>query len=279
MSFKSTACDLTLDSRFAHLGDTPQRIWAVAAIHGETEKLIALHDQMFNHIRPGDRIVYLGNYGGYGPSPCETLDEILTFRRGILAQPGMMPSDFVYLRGGQEEMWEKLQQLQFAPNPRDVLIWMLDNGLTPTLEDYGLRPQDGLNAAAEGVISITRWTAAVRNSIRRYPGHDIFQCQLRRAAFTNPKGETPLLFVHAGINTARPLQEQGDSLWWGGQNFNMIATGYLPFKKVVRGYDSRHYGLHIGEHTASIDAGCGFNGALVAAAFDPDGEIIGVLEA
>jgi serine/threonine protein phosphatase 1 len=53
-------------------------------------------------IRPGDRIIYLGNYSGYGPSPVKTLEELLTFRRMVLSIPGMLCKDIVYLRGAQE---------------------------------------------------------------------------------------------------------------------------------------------------------------------------------
>lgn len=275
---KSSVCDLHQDSRFAPLGPSARRVWAISAIHGEADQLMGLHDKLFPHIQPGDRFVYMGNYSGYGSAPTETLDEILTFRRGILAQPGMMPSDFVYLRGGQEEMWEKLQQLQFSPNPKLTLNWMLDHGLSPTLEAYGLRPRDGLNAAGEGVMSITRWTAAVRKAIRRYAGHDLFQCQLKRAAYTPVESETPLLFIHAGINTTRDLQSQGDTLWWGGKNFNFIEEAYAPFHKVIRGFDPNHAGPHMNNHIATIDGGCGFDGVLLAALFTPDGALTGLIE-
>ena len=127
-------------------------------------------------------------------------------------------------------------------------------------------------------MAITRWTAAVRNSIRRNPGHDIFQCQLRRAAFTAPDSEMPLLFVHAGLNPACDLQSQGDALWWGGQNFGQIQQPCQPFQKVIRGYDPAHGGLHIHNQIATIDGGCGFDGSLIAAVFTPDGELTGLIE-
>jgi serine/threonine protein phosphatase 1 len=267
------------DSRFATLGQ-PRRIWAIPAIHAEAERLMALHDQIFDHIAPGDRVLYLGNVIGKGPQPRETLDEILTFRRSVLALPGMLPDDFVYLRGGQEEMWEKLQQVQFAPNPQDVLRWMLDNGMARVLESYGIKARTGLYAACEGVMALTRWTAAVRSAVRRCAGHDIFQCQLRRAAFTAPKeGSNPILFVHAGIDPHRDLQNQGDALWWGGQNFNDLTAPFNPYKKIIRGFDPNHGGLHMSGITATIDAGCGFGGSLVCAAFDPEGNVMGLLEA
>ena len=275
---KPAPCDIKDDLRFVPLGNA-RRIWAISAIHADVEKLMALHDQLFDELQPGDRIVYMGNYVGYGSAPRETLDEILTFRRIALSLPGMMPDDFIYLRGNQDEMWEKLQQLQFAPNPKDVLNWMLDNGLSSTLESYGIKPRSGLMCAIEGVMSLTRWTASVRSAIRQNSGHDIFQCQLRRAAFTSLRGNNPILFVHAGINPNKTLQDQGDALWWGGQNFNAMNHPYAPFKKVIRGYDPNHAGLHINGVTATIDGGCGFGGNLICAGFDQDGEVIGVIEA
>ncbi len=110
------------------------RIWAVGSIHGDTHRLGALHDRLAERFRPpGDRLVYLGNYLGRGPDVAGTVDELLDFRRRVIALPNMFASDVVFLRGGQEEMWQKLLQLQFAVNPREVLDWMLGQGLGATL--------------------------------------------------------------------------------------------------------------------------------------------------
>ncbi len=95
----------------------PQRIWAVAAIHGEADRVSALHDRIERAWRPGDRIVYLGNYLGRGAAVRATIDEILGFRRAVMAQPGGFACDVAFLRGSQEEMWQKLLQLQFAVSP------------------------------------------------------------------------------------------------------------------------------------------------------------------
>ena len=43
-----------------------RRVWAVAAIHGEAEKLATLHRALEPRIVAGDRLVYLGNYLGHG---------------------------------------------------------------------------------------------------------------------------------------------------------------------------------------------------------------------
>lgn len=267
------------DPRFVQMG-RPRHIWMIGAIHGEAEQLMQIHDQLYEQLRPGDRVVYGGNMIGRGGDVVATLDEILTFRRGALSLPGMMADDFIYLRGGQEEMWERVQQLQFARNPKDVLHWMLDNGLAPVLEGYGIHPRSGLFAACEGVMAITRWTASIREAVRRHPGHDLFQCQLRRAAYTDIRLDHPMLFVHAGLNPEKHLQDQGDFLWWGGKHFHDdLTAAYPPFGKIIRGYDPAGGGLRMTDHAVTVDGGCGFNGGLVCAGFTPDGQIAGMIEA
>ena len=102
----------------------PKRIWAVGAIHADVERLSALHTDIGRRFMPGDRLVYSGNMIGRGNAVRETMDELLSFRRALIAMPGMLVDDVVYLRGAQEEMWQKLLQLQFAPDPSVVLRWM-----------------------------------------------------------------------------------------------------------------------------------------------------------
>lgn len=260
-------------SRFVNM-KSPKRIWAVPAIHADVQALIAIHDQILEHIQPGDRILYHGNYTGHGSDAVQTIDEILTFRRLVLSLRGMVPEDFVYLRGMQEEMLQKLLQLHFAPNPGDVLLWMLGNGMSPTFKSYGICPHDGIEACQLGVRHLTKWTANIRGLIRAHAGHETFINQHRRAAYTPIEGQAPLLFVHAGINIAKSLSDQGDALWWDGGNFDTIQQRYDPFHKVVRGYDPAHRGLHLNCVTATLDHGCGFGGDLVCGGFDAQaGEI------
>ena len=97
------------------------RVWAVAAIHGEAARLNNLHSELADRLREGDRLVYLGNFMGRGPKVGATIDALLEFRRDFLAAPGMFACDVAYLRGQQEEMWQKLLQLQLAVGPAEVL--------------------------------------------------------------------------------------------------------------------------------------------------------------
>lgn len=258
---------------------TPKNIWAIPSIHGDLERLTRIHNAIFERFEIGDRLIYLGNYTGYGERSAECIDELLTFRRLILSLPAARPSDISYLRGAQEEIVQKLFQLQFAPNPSETFLWMLGNGLANTMQSYGLCRHEGLEACQSGIMGITKWTNKVRACVKKHKGHDIFSMHLSRAAHTDKAHSYPMLFVNAGLDATLPLEEQGDHFWWHGQNFTNITQEYAPFKKVVRGYDPKHNGVHLNCVTATIDDGCGFGGKLVCAGFDQGGNILELLEA
>lgn len=252
------------------------RIWAVGAIHGEVGRLRALHASLAQTMKPGDQIVYLGDILGYGADVRAAIDEVLVFRRSFLAQPGVEVDDIIFLRGAQEEMWQKLLQLQFAPNPTEVLKWMLDHGIGPTLAAYGGSIEEGMLAARDGITPLTKWTSALRQNMRLYDGHTTLMSVLKHAAYTDDDG---LLFVHAGIDPTRPLSAQLDAFWWGSSGFELLDGPYGSFRMVVRGSDRRRGGVRVGAFTATLDSGCGLGGPLTAACFGADGQMLQMLEA
>lgn len=252
------------------------RIWAVAAIHGEAARLASLHAEIAARFTPGDQVVYLGNYFGVGRAVRQCIDELLLFRRALLARPDTDCADIVFLRGAQEEMWQKLLQLQFAPNPVEVLRWMVAQGIEPTIEAYGASTEEAILAARDGVLSLTRWTGQLRQNMRNFDGHTQLVSVLRHAAYTD---DGALLFVHAGIDTNRPLSAQSDSFWWEGSGFALLSEPYSGFRRVVRGYDRRHGGMQETAHTLSLDGGAGFGGQLMAVLLGPDGTVLDTLAA
>ncbi len=265
-------CDSDIYARLVRA----RRVWAVAAIHGAVDRVIALHARLAPHLNAGDRLVYLGNYLGAGTASAATLDALIHFRRLFLARRNAFLGDIAFLRGAQEEMWQKLLELQFAPNPREVLPWMLDRGVDKTLASYGMDAREGLAACRDGVLAITRWTAALRAAIDARPGHRRFLNSLRRAAFTD---DGALLFVHAGIDPSKPLDLQGDRFWWWDRDILELAAPFAGFRRVVRGIDRDHRGLIEAPHAVSIDGGSGFGGPLMAACFAPDGTIVERIDA
>lgn len=265
-------CDSEIYGRLARA----RRVWAVGAIHGDAHRLVALHARLAPRLNAGDRLVYLGNYTGYGPAAAATLDALILFRRLFLARRNAFVGDIAFLRGSQEEMWQKLLELQFAPNPREVLPWMLDHGMGATLESYGVDARQGLAAARDGVLSLTRWTAGLRAAIEARSGHRQLMTSLRRAAFTD---DGALLFVHAGVDPRKPLDLQGDIFWWCDRDILQLDAPFAGYKRVVRGIDRQHEGILETPYAASVDGGCGFSGTLMAACFAPDGSIVDHIEA
>jgi len=269
------AANLTETNVFATLRGSG-RIWAVGAIHGEVTRLKALHASLSELMKPGDQLVYLGDILGYGPDVRAAVDEVLNYRISFLAQPGVEVDDIVFLRGAQEEMWQKLLQLSFAPNPVEVLKWLVDHGIGPTLAAYGGSAEEGMLAARDGIGTLTKWTTQLRQNMRLYDGHNALMSVLKHAAFTDDNG---LLFVHAGIDPTRPLSAQLDAFWWGSSGFELMESPYGSFRLVVRGSDRRRGGVRTGAFTATLDSGCGLGGPLTAACFAADGHILHMIEA
>jgi serine/threonine protein phosphatase 1 len=245
-------------------------------VHGEAERLAALHERLARRLEPGDRLVYLGNVIGRGPRVLETVDEVLRFRAEVMARPFGFAGDVAILRGAQEEMWQKLLELQFAPNPREVLAFMRGHGIDATISAYGGDPRYGEAACREGPLAITRWTTGLRQHVNQRPGHAQFMAALRRAAFTD---QGTLLFVNAGLDASKPLDLQGDAFWWGGGAFIELLEPYESYRRVVRGFDRRHAGLVEGPYAVSLDGGAGFGGVLLAACLSHDGVIVDRIEA
>jgi serine/threonine protein phosphatase 1 len=252
-----------------------RRVWAVGAIHGEATRLAALHAELGERFLEGDRLVYLGNYMGHGPAILETINELLLFRRQLIAAPGMHVCDVAYLRGQQEEMWHKLLQLHLAVGPAEVLTWMLDRGLRQTLEAYGSDEETALRRARSGALDLARWTNELRQYMQARDGHVQLMSSLRRAAFTE---DGMLLFVHTGIDAKRPLDAQGDAFWWNGADFAGLDAPFSGYTKIVRGFDVEHGGVQIGPFSATVDSGCGFGGTLSAICFGVDGEEVDRVE-
>ena len=263
------------DKKFAQLRDA-RRVWAVAAINGAAQRLIRLHDTISDRFQEGDRVVYLGNYIGYGDAVLATIDELLDFRRRVLGRQRGFACDVAFLRGAQEEMWQKLLQLQFAPNPGDVLQWMVSAGMEATVRAYGGDLRQGFAATRDGPRMITRWTGALRNVMNATPGHTTLFSALRHAAFAEELG---VLFVHAGIDSSRPLAAQGDAFWWGRDDILELRSSFEGFRRIIRGIDREQRSFIERDFAVSLNGGIGRLGRLTAACFGAGGEVIELIEA
>ncbi|MDE0943149.1 MAG: hypothetical protein OSB58_12055 [Alphaproteobacteria bacterium] len=242
-----------------------QRIWAVPAILGQAEALCALHGKLAEKLTPGDCLVYLGNYMGYGDKVVETMDELLRFRGELSGV------QVAHLRGAQEEMWVKLLEIQWAMRPIETFQWMMSHGVEATLRAYGGDTNEASSKFRAGVVVTTRWTTEVRENFQDHPGHYEFLHGLASAA---PTSDGTLLFVSAGIDPAKSLEDQNDAFWWNAAGFEAMAAPFEAFSFVIRGYDAAHNGMQINPHSVNIDAGNSVDGPLQATCFDPNGTIL-----
>ena len=247
------------------------RIWAVGAIHGEAERLAALHAAIEERFQSGDRIVYLGNYLGLGTQVAATLDELVAFRGALLAVPHMNVCDVAYLRGSQEEMWQKLFRLHLSVEPASVLQWMLDRGVLQTLAAYGWGAAQAQDRVGNGAQEIARWLSELRARIQQYPGHDELLASVRQAAFTD---DGALLFVNSGLDPTRPIDTQRDAFWWNSDQLAALTPPYAGYKKIIRGFDPSQGGVSLDGYVATVDGGAGFGGTLTAACFDAEGRAL-----
>ena len=76
-----------------------------------------------------------------------TLDQLIDFRRWVIAQPGMFAADVVFLRGCQEEMWQSLNIIRQA-------IDKLPEGpfFSPNVPDFYLPPKEEVYNNMEALI-------------------------------------------------------------------------------------------------------------------------------
>jgi serine/threonine protein phosphatase 1 len=267
-----------VNEKFADLG-APRRIWAVAAIHGEIDRLATLHDHLANRFGVRDRLVYLGNYLGVeSRTNGHLFDEILAFRAALLSKTGMEPSDIVYLRGPAEEAWQRLLRLQFAPVPLQTLEKLLASGVEAYLRLYGVSINDTKSMARAGSMAITRWTNQLRALQRSAAGHEALVCGMRRAALAQASpDQEKLLFVPAGFDPSRSLEDQGYALWWTPATFQISGRSQNTYSRIVRGFDSVNAGADLQDAAVTLDGGCGRGGPLMCGCFTPTGKLIEVI--
>ncbi|MDD3370863.1 MAG: hypothetical protein PHE27_03440 [Alphaproteobacteria bacterium] len=264
-----------MNEKFAELG-SPRRIWAVAAVHGDVERLSTFHDHIASRFSVRDRLVYLGNYLGVeSRNNAAVMEEILLFRSALMCKIGVEASDIVYLRGPAEEAWQRLLRLQFAPLPHQMLEKLLASGVESYLRLYGVSVTDTRSVARAGSLAITRWTNQLRALQRNSLGHEKLMFTMRRAAFTNPGADGKrALFVPASFDPARSLDDQGESLWWTAAPFKVTGRALAAYGRIVRGFDSVNGGADLDDAAVTLDGGCGRGGPLVCGCFSQTGKLL-----
>lgn len=157
------------------------RLFAVGDIHGCSAELSLLLEAL--ELETGDKIVFVGDYVDRGPDSRGVVESLLALEERV---PGL---EARFLKGNHEDML-----LAYLGEPGHYPEAFVQNGGRATLASYGLTPAVSGPAAAAGIPA----------------SHLAF---FRRLELWNVHG--PVLFVHAGVNPLRRLEDQSeeDLLW------------------------------------------------------------------
>jgi len=255
-----------------------KKIWAVGSIHSHLNAFNSIKKHLLSNFNKGDCLVFLGNVIGLGNNSKETLSSLIDLRYQLMSKFLLNHEDIIFLRGAQEEMILKLLQLQTAPNPNDIVLWMFNHGVDKTIESYGFNKEDAINISTQGTLSISKWTTKLNQAISSNPGHKQYFSNLKHAAFSNSK---KILFLNRGVDVLRPLSVQNDCFWWGYQNFSKLNKPYNSFMRIVRGYQSSSSNdLHKSKHkiVCSLFQQPLTNNKIIAGTFNNNGEILDLFE-
>ena len=58
----------------------------------------------------------------------------------------------------------KLLQLQTAPNPSDIVLWMFEHGVDKTIQSYGFDTKELVDISSQGTLSISKWISKLYNA-------------------------------------------------------------------------------------------------------------------
>lgn len=226
-----------------YLGSMSDLICAIGDIHGEADRLAALHAAIFDfrqvcHPDAALTLIHLGDYVDRGPDSCGVIEQLMALDiRADLTS--------ICLKGNHEQMMLE------GCDAEDGGMWRRSGG-EDTLESYRLR---GLDAVPKTHLS---W-------LRALPVHHVME-------------DRQLVFVHAGIAPARwPDLDDQIGLWTRSPGFFDTATWDNPALDgwtVIHGHtptDDHVEELH-GDppRRINIDTGAVFGGQLTAILLAPN---------
>ena len=229
-----------------------ERIYAVGDVHGRADLLRLLLDKISQDIDARrdsrmPRLIFLGDYVDRGDHSREVL-EMLAALRADLGSSG------TFLRGNHEAA-----MMAFLADPEKGVDW-LDWGGVQTVASFGIQPprkpyqpKDLKSVALELEAALGPLLDFVRTTdlITRSGDH---------------------VFCHAGIDPAKPLDDQPDSaLLWGTSAF--LQARQLNGIRVVHGHYDR-YEPDVLPHRIGLDTGAYYSGRLTGIRLDDEERLL-----
>ena len=181
------------------------RLFAIGDIHGCPDEV----DAILSAIAParGDTVVFVGDYVDRGPAARDVID--------LLIERKQNDAEIVFLKGNHEDM-----MLSFLGLPGRYGESFLPNGGAQTLDSY----------------DVTEST--LDHAIEQIPESHIDFLKTLGTSYLRP----PFLFVHAGIQPLRQLEEQNvEDMLWIRQEFIFnphqigatVVFGHTPMRAVM----------------------------------------------
>ncbi|WP_424934468.1 metallophosphoesterase family protein [Amaricoccus macauensis] len=227
-----------------------ERIYAVGDIHGRVRLLERMLERIEADIAAQQddrrsRIVFLGDYIDRGDQAREVLDTLVRLRAEFKA------AELVFLRGNHEDAL-----LSFLADPSKGSNWLHFGGLQ-TLVSYGLTPP---KSAVVQLDELERLREGLEKVIG--PHWEFLEATERLLR----SGD--VVFVHAGLDPACPLEAQSDdALLWGRSDF--LIEGGVSGLRVVHGHYADAEAV-VTPRRVCIDTGAYYSGRLTAARLDSD---------
>ncbi len=254
-----------------------RRVFMVGAIKGRVEHLKKLHYHLVSMIKPQEDSIIYGGDSLSGENPQAAVQEICEFRCWFLAHPlWVHDRRVVFLNGMSEEIFTKIFMLHLAPNPLEIIQFMLECNMARLFQRFDVDIEKLLRVCAiindhhetEGRKILAEWTRALRKAAVQSYGLFDYVHNCRFCCYAPDKS---LLMVHSGLDENLPLMKQNDNFWLGGRNFFDHKTQYLGFNKIIRAKD------HFGASQSGLSARSVFTDHRISLD-DSDGLCCAVLE-
>ena len=202
--------------------------FVIGDIHGCSEELRHLVDAL--PVRPGDELVFLGDYIDRGPDSSGVVSFLIELKASL------SENKLVFLKGNHEDML--LSYLGLSGHHGNMF---LPNGGRATVQSYGVTADNP---------SPNRLQTAMPST------HLAFYQALERYFLTEP-----YLCVHAGIHPLKSLPEQSDEdLLWIRDPF-LQSSHPLPYT-ILFGHTPQHAVLYHLPYKIGLDTGLVYGNML-----------------
>lgn len=230
------------------LVDVTDRVYAVGDIHGRHDLLDLMFEKIAaDHTSRDDgrqlRVVFLGDYVDRGDHTSDVLDRLCLIQQ-------RMGEEIIFLSGNHEAAL-----LDFLERPEEGANW-LDFGGMQTLASYGVVPPRDRADAGQLKKARDEFHSAISEHLPFLRG---LQKMWRSG---------DVVFVHAGLDPARPLHQQSDAtVLWGSGNTPSGPT--IDGLRIVHGHFDREEPV-VSPGRVCVDTGAYYSGRLTAVRLDAD---------